>query len=296
MAEQHGIPPVELAAIPGTGSGGRVTKKDFLSYLETRSSNSMAAAPRQAKTNIPEPVSDRNYGEDGITVQPMDRMRQLIADHMVRSKQTSPHVYSVAEVDVTNVALARKKHQAAFVAREGFKLSFTPFFLLAAVKGIIQYPQINSSVDGTNIILKKDINLGVAVALGTTGLIVPVIKKADHLSLAGIARQLKDLAERARNKKLKPDETQGGTFTVTNPGVFGNIIGCPIINQPQVAILATCAIKKRPVVVDDMIAIRSMMNITLSYDHRVIDGSLSGHFLHYVTQYIENWDPEDEIL
>ena len=226
----------------------------------------------------------------------MNRMRQLIAEHMVRSKATSPHVYSVAEVDVTNIALARKKHQAAFLKREGFKLSFTPFFLLAAVKGLIQFPRINSSVDGTDMIIKKNINLGVAVALGNTGLIVPVIKNADQLSLAGIARQLKDLAERARSKKLKPEETQGGTFTLTNPGIFGNIIGCPIINQPQAAILATCAIKKRPMVVNDMIAIRQMMNITLSYDHRIIDGSLSGQFLQYVTQYVENWDPEEEIL
>ena len=298
IAQQHGLSEVELASIPGTGTTGRVSKKDLQEYLKTRDSKSRAAAPRAAKGPVPtpDPSGAPNYDQNGIAIEPMNRMRQLIADHMVRSKSTSPHVYSVAEVDVTNIALARKKHQAAFVAREGFKLSFTPFFLLAAVKGLIQYPRMNSSVDGKNIILKRDVNLGVAVALGTTGLIVPVIKKADQLSLAGIASQLKDLAERARSKKLKPDETQGGTFTVTNPGVFGNIIGCPIINQPQAAILATCAIKKRPMVINDMIAIRQMMNITLSYDHRIIDGSLSGHFLHYITQYIENWDPEAEIL
>jgi len=166
---------------------------------------------------------------------------------------------------------------------------------MAATRALVQYPGLNASVDGKNIILKKDVNLGVAVALGTTGLIVPVIKNADQLSLAGIARALNDLAARARNKKLKPDETQGGTFTVTNPGIFGNIIGCPIINQPQVGILATCAIKKRPMVVNNMIGIRDMINLTLSYDHRVVDGSLSGMFLKYVTEFLESWDPTEEI-
>ena len=301
LAKQHNLSLSELSAIPGTGTSGRVTKKDFLAFVQNRPSGAQAPAPiaspaaRAASPQAPAQAS-QSWGEDGTKVVPMTRMRQLIADHMVMSKATSPHVYSVAEIDVTNISKARKNNQKAFMAREGFKLSYTPFFLMAAVKGLVQHPNLNASVDGSNVILKRDINLGVAVALGTTGLIVPVIKKADQLSLSGIARSLNDLATRARSKKLKPEETQGGTFTVTNPGIFGNIIGCPIINQPQVAILATCAIKKRPVVVDGMIAVRDIIYLTLSYDHRVVDGSLSGMFLKYVTEYLEGWDPEREIL
>ena len=238
-----------------------------------------------------------NYGDEGVKIEPMDNMRKLIADHMVRSKATSPHVYSTAECDVTNIALWRKKNQKEFLEGEGFKLSFTPFFLEAAVKALIEFPYVNASIEGDNIVLKKNVNLGCAVALGNTGLIVPVIKNADVLSLTGIARGLNDIATRARNKQLKPDEIQGGTFTVTNPGVFGNIIGNPIINQPQVAILSLGAIKKRPVVVNDTsIAIRDIVYLTLSYDHRLVDGSLAGQFLAYITKYLENWDMDRPIF
>jgi 2-oxoglutarate dehydrogenase E2 component (dihydrolipoamide succinyltransferase) len=222
----------------------------------------------------------------------MDSMRQAIADHMVRSKHTSPHVYSVQEVDCSAIAKYRAKHKDEFERSEGFKLSFTPFFLEAAVKGLVQFPGINASVDGKKIILKKHINLGCAVALGNTGLIVPVIKRAEERNMVGIARSLNDLALRARSKKLSPDDVQGGTFTVTNPGVFGTIIGTPIINQPQAAILCLGAIKKRPVVVDDMIAIREICYLTLSYDHRIVDGSLAGQYLQFVCQYLEEWDPK----
>jgi 2-oxoglutarate dehydrogenase E2 component (dihydrolipoamide succinyltransferase) len=222
-------------------------------------------------------------------------MRSAIADHMVRSKQTSPHVYSIQEVDVTNIAAWRAKHKNAFEKSEGFGLSFTPFFLEAATKALEKFPYVNASVEGKKIILKKHVNLGVAVALGNTGLIVPVIKRAEEKNFVGIARALNDLALRARNKKLVPDDVAGGTFTVTNPGVFGTIIGTPIINQPQVAILCLGAIKKRPVVIDDMIAIRQMCYLTLSYDHRIVDGSLGGQFIAFIRDYLENWDMDRSI-
>ena len=220
----------------------------------------------------------------------MDAMRTAIADHMVRSKHTSPHVYSIQEIDVTNIANWRAKHKAAFEKSEGFSLSFTPFFLEATVKALEAFPYVNCSLEGKKIVLKKHVNLGCAVALGNTGLIVPVIKKAEEKNFVGIARSLNDLAQRARSKKLVPDDVAGGTFTVTNPGVFGTIIGTPIINQPQVAILCLGAIKKRPVVIDDMIAIRQMCYLTLSYDHRIVDGSLGGQFLAFIRDYLENWD------
>jgi 2-oxoglutarate dehydrogenase E2 component (dihydrolipoamide succinyltransferase) len=309
IAKQHGLASSELSSIPGTGTNGRVTKDDLMKYLENRSSSSSTpapsapvssptpsapSAPAVASTPTPAAAPPRpQYGNDGVEVVPMDKMRKLIAEHMVRSKHTSPHVYSVAEVDVSNIAKWRKANQSAFVAREGFKLSFTPFFLEAAIKSLVQYPGVNASIDGDNIILKRAVNLGCAVALGKggmEGLIVPVIKNAESLNISGIARSLNDLAQRARDKKLKPDDVQGGTFTVTNPGIFGNIFGCPIINQPQAAILALGAIKKRPVVVGDAIAIREIVYLTLSYDHRIIDGSLAGHFLSHMTKYLENWD------
>ncbi len=321
IAKQHGLASAELSTIPGTGTNGRVTKDDLMNYLDNRSSSSApssqapsaqiasaqtasaqtasaqtaapAASSAPASTPTPAAAPQPNYGNDGVEVVPMDKMRKLIAEHMVRSKHTSPHVYSVAEVDVSNIAKWRKANQSAFLAREGFKLSFTPFFLEAAIKALIQYPGVNASIDGDNIILKRAVNLGCAVALGKggmEGLIVPVIKNAESLNISGIARALNDLAQRARDKKLKPDDVQGGTFTVTNPGIFGNIFGCPIINQPQAAILALGAIKKRPVVVGDAIAIREIVYLTLSYDHRIIDGSLAGHFLSHMTKYLENWD------
>lgn len=299
LAEKHGVSLSELASVVGSGQGGRVNKEDLLKYIEMRSAKvttAVAAAPAAAPaapSARPAPKAEtgsNDWGADGNKVVVMDAMRQAIADHMVRSKQTSPHVYSIQEVDVTNIANWRAKHKSAFEKSEGFGLSFTPFFLEAAVKALEAFPYVNASVDGKRIILKKHVNLGCAVALGNSGLIVPVIKKAEEKNLVGIARSLNDLAQRARNKKLVPDDVAGGTFTVTNPGVFGTIIGTPIINQPQVAILCLGAIKKRPVVIDDMIAIRQICYLTLSYDHRIVDGSLGGQFLAFIRDYLENWD------
>jgi 2-oxoglutarate dehydrogenase E2 component (dihydrolipoamide succinyltransferase) len=302
LAEKHGVSLAELNNVTGSGQGGRVTKEDFLKYVETRSAKPAAVerpsapapstpAPSAKPAAAPAP-SIGDWGSDGSKVVVMDAMRQAIADHMVRSKHTSPHVYSIQEVDVTNIANWRAKNKSAFEKSEGFGLSFTPFFLEATVKALEAFPYVNASVDGKKIILKKHVNLGCAVALGNTGLIVPVIKKAEEKNLVGIARSLNDLALRARNKKLVPDDVAGGTFTVTNPGVFGTIIGTPIINQPQVAILCLGAIKKRPVVIDDMIAIRQICYLTLSYDHRIVDGSLGGQFLAFIRDYLENWDME----
>jgi 2-oxoglutarate dehydrogenase E2 component (dihydrolipoamide succinyltransferase) len=295
LAEKHGVPLTELDSLAGSGQGGRLTKEDLLKYVESRSakpaapSSTPSTPPPAAKAPAPQAPS-ADWSADGTRVVMMDAMRQAIADHMVRSKHTSPHVYSMQEIDVTNIATWRAKHKAAFEKSEGFSLSFTPFFLEATVKALEAFPYVNCSLDGKKIILKKHVNLGCAVALGNTGLIVPVIKKAEEKNFVGIARSLNDLAQRARNKKLVPDDVAGGTFTVTNPGVFGTIIGTPIINQPQVAILCLGAIKKRPVVIDDMIAIRHMCYLTLSYDHRIVDGSLGGQFLAFIRDYLENWD------
>lgn len=301
LAEKHGISLKELDGLSGSGQSGRLTKQDFLDYVEKRGSAPQVAAEKPApaaRAEEPAPrmakpaaaTSNIDWGTEDVKIVPMDNMRSAIADHMVRSKQTSPHVYSVQDIDVSRIAKWRQMHKAKFEEKEGFGLSFTPFFLEATVKAIQQYPHINCSVEGKKIILKKHVNLGCAVALGTSGLIVPVIKRAEEKNLVGIARGLNDLALRARTKKLTPDDVAGGTFTVTNPGVFGTIIGTPIINQPQVAILCLGAIKKRPVVIDDMIAIREMCYLTLSYDHRVVDGSLSGQFLAFIREYLENWD------
>ena len=308
LAAKYDISMEELESIPGSGQGGRLTKEDLMNYInqeeaaaapaqETRPAVSqpapVAAAPAKAcsprATDLP---SDQNWNSDRTKVIPMDNMRRAIAEHMVRSKHTSPHVYSVQEVDVTNISKWRKKYKDEFQANEGFGLSFTPFFLEAAVKALLKFPHVNASVEGNSIILKKYVNLGCAVALANSGLIVPVIKNADEKNLVGIARGLNDLALRARNKKLLPDDIMNGTFTVTNPGVFGTIIGTPIINQPQVAILCLGAIEKRPVVIDDMIAIRERCYLTLSYDHRIIDGSLGGQFLAFIREYLEGWDME----
>ncbi len=311
LAQKHGVSEEELLAIRGTGSGGRVTKNDFLAYLERREEDEGRQKGEEAKVSLkveePEPSPTKpkeeapsdssglpslDWQSDGTKVVPMDNMRRLIAEHMVRSKRTSPHVYSVQEVDVSGIAKWRAKYKEEFKKREGFNLSFTPFFLEAAVKALLEFPYVNSSVEGNKIILKRNINLGCAVALGTSGLIVPVIKRAEEKNLVGLARALYDLATRARNKKLLPDEVMGGTFTVTNPGVFGTMIGTPIINQPQVAILCLGQIKKRPVVINDMIAIREICYLTLSYDHRIIDGALGGSFLKFIREYLEGWDQE----
>lgn len=292
LAEKHGVPLSELDALSGSGQGGRVNKQDLLGYIESRKSSgsSRPQATAQASQAKAPPPPAPTWNEDDVSIVPMDNMRQAIAEHMVRSKATSPHVYSVQEIDMTNISKWRAKYKNAFQEREGFSLSFTPFFLEAAVRGLQRYPYVNASVDGKKIILKKHINLGCAVALENAGLIVPVIKNAEEKNFVGIARGLNDLALRARTKKLSPDDVMGGTFTVTNPGVFGTMIGNPIINQPQVAILCLGAIKKRPVVIEDMIGIREMCYLTLSYDHRIIDGSLSGQFLAFLREYLEGWD------
>lgn len=296
LAEKHGVSLNELDSLTGSGQGGRLNKEDLLKYVDSRSSKPaaptapVAPATPAPKSATPAQAPSADWGADGTRVVMMDAMRSAIADHMVRSKHTSPHVYSVQEVDCTNIANWRAKNKGAFEKSEGFSLSFTPFFLEATVKALEAFPYVNCSLEGKKIILKKHVNLGCAVALGNTGLIVPVIKKAEEKNFVGIARSLNDLAQRARNKKLVPDDVAGGTFTVTNPGVFGTIIGTPIINQPQVAILCLGAIKKRPVVIDDMIAIRQMCYLTLSYDHRIVDGSLGGQFLAFIRDYLENWD------
>lgn len=297
LAEKHGVPLSELERIEGTGQGGRINKQDFMSYVETRGAKTTSQPQVTSQVTSPAPSAvkappPQNWGSEDVKVVPMDNMRAAIADHMVRSKQTSPHVYSIQEIDVSKISKWRAKYKAEFQKNEGFSLSFTPFFLEAAVRGLLQFPMINSSVEGRKILLKKHINLGCAVALENAGLIVPVIKRAEEKNLVGLARGLNDLAQRARTKKLVPDDVAGGTFTVTNPGVFGTLIGTPIINQPQVAILCLGAITKRPVVIDDMIAIREMCFLTLSYDHRIIDGSLGGQYLAFIRNYLENWDME----
>ncbi len=303
LAEKHGIPLSELDNLSGSGHGGRVTKEDFLAYVAKRDDVKSSPVTQTVRVDIPsrmveqpavpaarEEAPDLSKWGDNVTIEPMSGMRQAIADHMVRSKATSPHVYSVQEVDVTAIVSWREKYKSEFQKREGFNLSFTPFFLEAAVKGLLEFPYINASVDGNKIVLKKNINLGCAVALGTSGLIVPVIKKAEEKNLVGLARSLSDLAERARSKKLLPDDVAGGSFTVTNPGVFGTVIGYPIINQPQLAILSLGAIKKRPVVINNAIAIRDICYLTLSYDHRIVDGAMGGSYVAFVRDYLENWD------
>ncbi|MBW7888570.1 MAG: 2-oxoglutarate dehydrogenase, E2 component, dihydrolipoamide succinyltransferase [Bacteroidetes bacterium] len=300
IARTEGISMSELESISGSGANGRVTKNDILAYVGNKKSGRVAAAPAvlpQKPAFTPpaiKPAAPISYPAGRVEVIKMDTMRKAIAEHMVRSKHTSPHVGSLSEADVTNIVRYREKHKSAFEKREGFKLTFTPFFLEAVVKAIKDFPMMNASVDGDQIIIRKDINIGVAVAL-ENGLIVPVIKNADQRNLVGLAQSINDLASRARNKKLLPDDVTGGTFTVTNPGSFGNLYGFPIINQPQVAILGVGAIKKRPVVIDDAIAIRSMVYISMSYDHRIIDGALGGMFMQKVVFYLENFDIQQSL-
>lgn len=293
IARTEGVSMSELESIPGSGANGRVSKNDILAYVQKKRSGGVAAAPAPKVSapvsSAPKPAAPITYPAGRVEIIKMDTMRKAIAEHMVRSKHTSAHVGSLSEADLTGIVKFREKNKAAFEKREGFNLTFTPFFLDAVVKAIKDFPMMNSSVDGDTIIIRKDVNLGVAVAL-ENGLIVPVIKNAEQKNLAGIARSLNDLATRARNKKLMPDEVTGGTFTVTNPGGFGNLYGFPIINQPQVAILGVGAIKKRPVVIDDAIAIRSMVYISMSYDHRIVDGALGGMFMQKVVHYLENFD------
>jgi 2-oxoglutarate dehydrogenase E2 component (dihydrolipoamide succinyltransferase) len=286
---------VDLTQVRGTGLGGRISKKDILAYVEQRQS---AAAGRSAAAREPlvqpppapvQPAPLPSTLTGPTQVVPMTPMRRQIAEHMVMSKRTSAHVYTVFEVEMSKVVEARERQRDEFERRCGFKLTYTPFFVRAAVEAIKQIPVINSSADGTNLIYKRNVNVGIAVAL-ETGLIVPVIKQADEKNFLGIAQAVQDLAERARNKRLSVEDVQGGTFTITNPGSFGGLFGLPIINQPQVAILGVGAIEKRPVVRDDAIAIRSMAYLSLSYDHRVIDGAVAEKFLGHIKHTLENWD------
>ncbi|MGA7162113.1 MAG: dihydrolipoamide acetyltransferase family protein [Bacteroidota bacterium] len=280
IARAEGISMNELENISGSGIDHRVSKKDILDYLENRKLRDGSASAKKATPGTP---------SGSVEVIKMDTMRKSIAEHMVRSIRTSAHVGSVTEADVTKLVAYREKHKADFERREGFKLTFTPFFVDVVVMAIKDFPMLNASVEGDSIILRKEINIGIAVAL-ENGLIVPVVKNAGGKDFAGLARAVNDLSNRARSKKLMPDDVQGGTFTITNPGIFGNLFGFPIINQPQVAILGVGAIKKRPVVIDDGIAIRSMVYISMSYDHRIIDGALGGMFLQRIVEYLENFD------
>ncbi len=307
IAASEGISMTELEKIPGTGNEGRVTKKDILQYVSEKKSGKAAGyEPRVAGTQevsvVKEaaPITAQNSQlttySGNVEIIEMDRMRKLIADHMVRSKQTSPHVTSFTEADVTNLVMWRDKVKKEFEKREGTKITFTPLFIEAIVRCIKKFPLINCSLDGNNIIVKKDINVGMATALPSGNLIVPVIKNADQLNLVGLAKQVNQLADAARNGKLKADDTTGGTFTLTNVGTFGSLMGTPIINQPQVAIMAVGAIKKRPVVIEtphgDSIAIRHMMYLSMSYDHRIVDGSLGATFLTAVGKELENFNPD----
>ena len=297
IAAKENISKEELDKIKGTGKDGRVTKDDLMAYLKAGKQNTIPAS-----TPAPAPIIETSTtsvstsysvsGEDEIIE--MDRMRKIIAEHMVKSKQIAPHVTSFIEVDVTAMVMWRDRVKNEFEKREGFKITFTPIFIEAVAKALKDFPMVNIQVDGNNIIKKKAINIGMAAALPSGNLIVPVIKNADRLNIIGLTEQVNDLAKRARENKLKPDEIQGGTFTITNVGTFGNIMGTPIINQPQVAILSTGIIKKKPVVVEtpmgDTIAIRQMMFLSLSYDHRVVDGMLGGSFLRKIGDYLENFD------
>ena len=301
LAKEHGI---NLSGVPGSGAGGRISEKDILAVIEGGSSASAAASPSSAASTMPPPAPGVPGGQARVAfetavprekiyfghyeVQPLSVMRQRIAEHMIASKRVSPHVYSVDEVDMSKVAALRAKSKDEFEKRYDTKLTFMPFFVKAAVAGLRAFPTMNASLDGTNVVLHKEINIGIAVALDW-GLIVPVIKTADEKNLLGIQRTLNDLAERARAKRLKPEEVQEGTFSITNPGVFGGLFGLPVISQPNVGILGLGAIEKRPVVVDDAIAIRSMCYVTLSYDHRVVDGAIAHQFLHKVKETLENW-------
>lgn len=324
IAKEEGISSAELDTIEGTGAQGRVSKEDLMNYIKRRIAGS---APAAAPTPAPAPALSRpapsapaapaapaaassastgsitageikvNWPSQNVEVIKMDRMRKLIAEHMVKSKQTSAHVTTFGEADVTKLVMYREKNKDRFQRENGFKLTFTPFFIEATIQAIREFPLLNSSVDGDNIILKRDINYGIAVALGESGsggLIVPVIKNAGEMNLLGLARSVNDLARKARNKNLSPDDLTGGTFTLTNYGSVGNLMGTPIINQPQVAIFGTGAIVKRPVVLEtdhgDVIAVRHMVYLSMSYDHRIIDGALGGAFLQRVKQLLEDFD------
>ena len=308
IAQSEGVSLAELESLPGSGEGGRVTKKDILDYLPKRGATLQASDRIPAVERVPEnaatvgtkaePQGPKVTPAAGDELIEMDRMRKIIAEHMVMSKRTSPHVTSFVEADVTNLVLWREKVKKAFEAREGQKLTFTPIFIMAVAQAIKEMPMINIQVSGQTIIKKKDINIGMAAALPSGNLIVPVIKNADRLNLTGLAAAVNDLANRARAGKLDPDDIANGTYTITNVGTFGNVLGTPIINQPQVAVMATGAIKKKPAVLEtpagDVIAIRHMMFLSHSYDHRVVDGALGGKFVRRVADILENWSLDQE--
>src|SRR5215204_4181726 len=316
IAAQEGISMVELENIPGTGAEGRVSKRDILQYVsdkragkkpEVRSQKSEERGNQEMVIPM-EKVEQKGEQQQNnqlttytgnVEIIEMDRMRKLIADHMVRSKHTSPHVTSFTEADVTNMVMWRDKVKKEFEKREGTKITFTPLFIEAIVRCIKKFPLINSSLDGSRTIVKKDINIGMATALPSGNLIVPVIRSADQLNLVGLAKQVNMLADNARNNKLRPEDIAEGSFTMTNVGSFGSLMGTPIINQPQVAILAVGAIKKRPVVIEtphgDSIAIRHMMYLSMSYDHRIIDGSLGATFLTAVANELESFNSNREV-
>lgn len=315
IARNEGIALEELEAIEGTGQGGRVTKRDILDYLPNREAVSARAGaepavngsngrgsnvgqtpqspPRQPEVPRTAPAPPAVTAAPGDEIIEMDRMRRLIADHMVMSKHTSPHVTSFVEADVTNLVMWREKVKKEFEKREGEKLTFTPIFIMAVVQAIKEMPMVNVQVNGYTIIRKRDINIGMAAAMPNGNLIVPVIKNADQLNLVGMAKKVNDLANRARLGKLQPDEVSGGTYTITNVGTFGNVLGTPVINQPQVAIMATGAIRKKPAVIEtpqgDLIGIRHQMFLSHSYDHRVVDGALGGRFVRRVGDILEAW-------
>ena len=311
IASKENISMDELESIDGSGQNGRVTKKDVLGYLENRSNGTVPAAPKAQEsssqaTSEPssrsKPVAPKAKNVPampGDEIIEMDRMRKMISEHMVMSKQTSPHVTSFVEADVTNIWNWRNKIKAEFKANEGENFTFTPIFVQAVAQAIKDFPKINISVDGDKIIQRRDINIGMAAALPSGNLIVPVIKQADRLNLYGLAKKVNELANNAREGKLSSDDIQGGTYTLTNVGTFGNVMGTPIINQPQVAIMATGAIRKVPAVIEtpdgDFIGIRYKMFLSHSYDHRVVDGALGGMFVKRVAEYLEGFDPETKL-
>lgn len=304
IARQERIAMAELEAIPGTGSEGRVTKKDMLQYVKNRGNGAPSIAQVETAipsvvnktTSTPTPQLAASSSEGHVEIIEMDRMRKMIAHHMVNSVQTSAHVTSFVEADVTKIVNWRNKHKDEFLKREGEKLTYTPIFMEAVVTALKEFPFVNASIVGDDIHVKKDFNIGMATALPSGNLIVPVIHRAGERNLVGLAKEVNRLAAAARSGNLKPEEIQGGTYTVTNVGTFGNLMGTPIINQPQVAILAIGAIKKKPAVLEtpegDVIAIRHMMFLSHSYDHRIVDGAMGGAFMRRVADILEDWDPD----
>jgi 2-oxoglutarate dehydrogenase E2 component (dihydrolipoamide succinyltransferase) len=313
LAKEHNV---DLTEVEGSGAGGRVSKKDILAAMESGTPRpaapaavASASAPSPAPAASPAPPPPPGPGgpvahpalENAVPreriyfgnyeAQPMSVMRQRIAEHMVASKHVSPHVYSIDEADMTKIAKIRERSKAAFESKYGTKLTFMPFFVRACVEALRAYPTVNASADGATVVLHREINVAIAVAL-EWGLIVPVLKNAEEKNFLGLARGINDLAERARAKKLKPDDVQEGTFSITNPGVYGGLMGLPVINQPNVAILGIGAIQKRPMVIDDAIAVRSMVYLTLSYDHRVVDGAIAHQFVGKVKSYLESWSED----